>query len=120
VENVFVGNALVDMYATCGSLDYALCVFDRMQRRDIFAWNSMIVEYGVHSRGDGAISFFQQMLMIGVQPNFTTFLGLLCGCSHQGFVEEGAEYFHMMRSKFNLEPGIKHYGHMMDLFGRAR
>lgn len=119
VENVFVGNALIDMYAKCGSLDDALRVFDRMQRRDIFTWNSMIVGYGVHGRGDGAISFFKQMLMTGVQPNSITFLGLLCGCSHQGFVEEGVEYFHMMSSKFNLKPGIKHYGCMVDLFGRA-
>ncbi|KAK7836672.1 pentatricopeptide repeat-containing protein [Quercus suber] len=59
------------------------------------------------------------MLMAGVQPNSITFLGLLCGCSHQGLVEEGVEYFHMMNLKFNLKPGIKHYGCMVDLFGRA-
>jgi pentatricopeptide repeat protein len=79
----------------------------------------LIVGYGLYGCGDGAISFFQQMLMTGVQPNSIMFLNLLCGCSHQGFVEEGAKYFHIMCSKFNLKPGIKHYGCMEDLFGRA-
>ena len=119
VKNVYVGNALIDMYAKCGCLDDAFCVFDSMQKRDVFTWNSMIVGYGVHGHGDGAISFFRQMLMAGVQPNSITFLGLLCGCSHQGLVEEGVEYFHMMNTEFNLKPGIKHYGCMVDLFGRA-
>ncbi|KAK9265820.1 hypothetical protein L1049_001787 [Liquidambar formosana] len=119
VENIFVGNALIDMYAKCGSLDGALDVFNRMRKRDVFTWNSLIVGYGVHGLGDEAISFFRRMLIVGVQPNSITFLGLLCGCSHQGLVQEGVEYFNMMSSKFNLKPNIKHYGCMVDLFGRA-
>ncbi|ESR37190.1 pentatricopeptide repeat-containing protein [Citrus sinensis] len=119
VESVYVGNALVDMYAKCGNLDSAFCVFSRMRKRDVLSWNSMIVGYGVHGRGDEAISFFKQMLMAGFHPDSITFLGLLCGCSHQGLVEEGVEYFHMMVSRYNLKPGIKHYGCLVDLYGRA-
>ncbi|KAH7571225.1 hypothetical protein JRO89_XS04G0002800 [Xanthoceras sorbifolium] len=119
LRNVYVGNALIDMYAKCGDLGAALSVFNGMQKRDVFTWNSMIVGYGVHGRGDEAISFFRQMLMAGLKPNSITFLGLLCGCSHQGLVEEGVEYFHIMVSRFNLKPGIKHYGCLVDLYGRA-
>ncbi|XP_044470086.1 pentatricopeptide repeat-containing protein At3g56550 [Mangifera indica] len=117
--NVFVGNALIDMYAKCGDLDCALRVFNGMKKRDVLTWNSIIVGYGVNGRGDAAIAFFREMLMAGFQPNSVTFLGLLCGCSHQGLVEEGVEFFHMMISKFNLKPGIKHYGCLVDLYGRA-
>lgn len=119
VENVYVGNALIDMYVKCGSLDGALCVFNGMKHKDVFSWNSMIVGYGVHGRADAAVSFFRQMMMAGFHPDSITFLGLLCGCSHQGFVEEGVEYFDMMISRFNLKPGIKHYGCLTDLYGRA-
>ncbi|CAN1182265.1 Pentatricopeptide repeat-containing protein At3g56550 [Linum perenne] len=117
--NLFVGNALIDMYAKCGSLDDALSVFRKMRRKDVFTWNSMIHGFGVHGLGNDAISFFQQMLVAGIRPNSITFLGLLCGCSHQGLVEEGVDYFHQMRSKFNLTPDIKHYGCLVDLYGRA-
>ncbi|KAK9292579.1 hypothetical protein L1049_020553 [Liquidambar formosana] len=90
-----------------------------MRKRDVFTWNSLIVGYGVHGLGDEAIAFFRRMLIVGVQPNSITFLGLLCGCCHLGLVQEGVEYFNMMSSKFNLKPNIKHYGCMVDLFGRA-
>ncbi|XP_058099390.1 pentatricopeptide repeat-containing protein At3g56550 isoform X2 [Magnolia sinica] len=119
LDNVFVGNALIDMYAKCGSLDGARQVFDRMRRRDVLTWNSIIVGLGVNGHGDEATSYFRRMLAVGLRPNSVTFLGLLCGCSHQGLIEEGAEYFRMMSSEFNLKPGIKHYGCMVDLFGRA-
>ncbi|CAN6724424.1 unnamed protein product [Malus baccata var. baccata] len=119
VGNVYVGNALIDMYAKCGNLDSALCVFERMRKKDVFTWNSMIVGYGVHGHGEEAISFFGRMLVEGVQPNSITFLGLLCGCSHQGLVDKGVEYFNVMSSKFSVKPGIKHYGCLVDLFGRA-
>ncbi|KAL5580438.1 hypothetical protein UlMin_012880 [Ulmus minor] len=119
LKNTYVGNALIDMYAKCGSLDDALFVFNSMQKRDVYTWNSMIVGYGVHGCGDEAIQFFRQMQMTRIQPNSITFLGLLCGCSHQGLVEKGVEYFNFMTSKYNIKPGIKHYGCLVDLFGRA-
>ncbi|KAJ7973190.1 Pentatricopeptide repeat-containing protein [Quillaja saponaria] len=119
VRDVYVGNALIDMFAKCGSLDDALCVFNGMRKRDVCTWNSMIVGFGVHGRGVEAISFFGQMLMEGFQPNSITFLGLLCGCSHQGLVVQGVEYFNLMSTKYKLKPGIKHYGCLVDLFGRA-
>ncbi|KAL6964554.1 hypothetical protein U1Q18_035605 [Sarracenia purpurea var. burkii] len=119
LENVFVGNALIDMYAKCGDLAGALCVFNGMKKRDISTWNSMIVGYGVHGQGNQAISFFRNMMMAGMQPNSITFLGLLCGCSHQGLVEDGLKYFQLMSSEFDLKPEIKHYGCVVDLFGRA-
>ncbi|KAI4297007.1 hypothetical protein L6164_036919 [Bauhinia variegata] len=119
LQDYYVGNALIDMYAKCGSLDDALNVFNEMKRKDISTWNSMIVGFGVHGRGDEAIALFKQMLMAGVQPNSITFLGLLCGFSHQGLVEEGIQYFHLMSSEFKLKPGVKHYGCLVDLYGRA-
>ncbi|KAK6159751.1 hypothetical protein DH2020_003132 [Rehmannia glutinosa] len=119
LDNVYVGNALIDMYAKCGSLDKAVNVFNEMKKRDIFSWNSIIVGYGVHGFGDEAISFFKKMSIAGVKPDSVTFLGLLCGCSHQGLVNDAVEYFQLMGSKFGLKPNVKHYGCMVDLYGRA-
>ncbi|KAL8533371.1 hypothetical protein ACS0TY_009670 [Phlomoides rotata] len=119
MDNVFVGNALIDMYAKCGSLSKAVCVFNGMKNRDVFSWNSIIVGHGVHGFGDKAISFFKKMLNAGVRPDSVTFLGLLCGCSHQGLLDEGVTCFDLISSKFGLKPDVKHYGCMVDLFGRV-
>jgi len=118
-RNVFVGNALIDMYAKCGSLDGARLVFDKMWKRDTFTWNSMIIGLGIHGRGEEASLFFQRMLIAGVRPNSITFLGLLMGCNHQGLVDQGLKYFQLMSSEFGLKPDFKHYGCVVDLFGRA-
>ncbi|KZV18625.1 pentatricopeptide repeat-containing protein [Dorcoceras hygrometricum] len=119
LENVFVGNALIEMYAKCGCLADAVCVFNSMKKRDVYSWNSIIVGHGVHGFGDKAISFFKKMLRDGMKPDSITFLGLLCGCSHQGLVDDGVRVFYLMSSKFGLKPDIKHYGCMVDLFGRS-
>ncbi|KAK1277112.1 Pentatricopeptide repeat-containing protein [Acorus gramineus] len=119
-RNVIVCNALVDMYAKCGRLDLAWGVFDSMSSHcEVSTWNSMIVGLGVHGRGDEAVSIFDRMVVTGIRPNAVTFLGLLSGCSHQGLVREGLHYFGLMSSKFNVKPGIKHYGCLVDLLGRA-
>ncbi|KAJ8498807.1 hypothetical protein OPV22_009359 [Ensete ventricosum] len=118
-RNVFVGNALIDMYAKCGRLDEARSVFDGMRRRDNFTWNSMIVGLGIHGHADEAISLFQRMLMAGVRPNSISFLGLLMACSHHGLVENGIKYFHRMGSAYSIKPDLKHYGCMVDMYGRA-
>ncbi|ONK60776.1 uncharacterized protein A4U43_C08F22490 [Asparagus officinalis] len=36
------GNAVIDMYAKCGSIDRALEVFKDMRERDVWTWNSII------------------------------------------------------------------------------
>ena len=116
---VKVNTALIDMYAKCGSLDDAVCVFENMAARDTQAWSAMIMAYAIHGHGLKAVSLFKEMRKAGTEPDEITFLGLLYACSHTGLVEEGFEYFYGMRDKYGVIPGIKHYGCMVDLLGRA-
>ena len=116
---VKVNTALIDMYAKCGSLDDAVCVFQKMAVRDTQAWSAMIMAYAIHGHGPKAMSLFKEMRKAGIKPDEITFLGLLYACSHTGLVEEGFEYFYSMRDKYGVIPGIKHYGCMVDLLGRA-
>ncbi|KAK1266579.1 Pentatricopeptide repeat-containing protein [Acorus gramineus] len=45
LANVFVGSALIDMYAKCGCVTDASRVFDLMPERNLVSWKSMIVGY---------------------------------------------------------------------------
>ncbi|CAN6469632.1 unnamed protein product [Victoria cruziana] len=119
LDNIYVGNALIDMYAKCGSVEGATRVFEGMQQRDAYTWNTLIVGLGTHGCGDKAIAVFERMCAAGFRPNSITFVGVLCGCSHQGLVKEGENYFMRMNSDFCLQPDIKHYGCLVDLYGRA-
>ena len=72
--NVRVGTALVDMYCKCGSLEDARKVFDVMEGKDVVAWNSMIMGYGIHGFSDEALQLFHEMCCIGVKPSDITFV----------------------------------------------
>eukprot|EP01018_Ginkgo_biloba_P002905 Gb_17321 [translate_table: standard] len=118
-SNVLVGNALVDMYAKCGSIDYACQVFDKMHQRDVVSWTAMVAGYGRHGRGWEAIKVFEQMQCAGVKPNHITFVGVLAACSHAGLVDEGWYYFDSMSRDYCIRPTAEHYACMVDLLGRA-
>ncbi|OAY59574.2 pentatricopeptide repeat-containing protein At2g02980, chloroplastic [Manihot esculenta] len=116
---VKVNTALIDMYAKCGSLDDAISVFKSMSARDTQAWSAIIVAYATHGQARKAIFMFEEMRKARVKPDEITFLGLLYACSHTGLVEEGCQYFYSMTNAYGIIPGIKHYGCMVDLLGRA-
>ncbi|CAL9225392.1 unnamed protein product [Arabidopsis halleri] len=114
-----VNNALINMYAKCGGLDAARDVFEKMPKRNVVSWSSMINAFSMHGEASDALSLFAQMKQENVEPNEVTFVGVLYGCSHSGLVEEGKMIFASMTDEYNITPKIEHYGCMVDLFGRA-
>lgn len=117
--DVFVGSALVDMYAKCGSIKNAQNVFDEMPKRNVVSWNAMITGFAQHGRGIETLEIFEQMQQAGVKPNGITFVCVLSACSHAGLVNEGQRYFDSMTGDHGITPRIHHYACMIDLLGRA-
>ncbi|KAK7386393.1 hypothetical protein VNO78_26597 [Psophocarpus tetragonolobus] len=117
--NVRVGTALVDMYCKCGSLKDARNVFDAIEGKDVVAWNSMIMGYGIHGFSDEALQLFQEMCCVGVRPSYITFVAVLTACAHSGLVSKGWEVFDLMKGRYGMEPKVEHYGCMVNLLGRA-
>ncbi|XP_010246332.2 PREDICTED: pentatricopeptide repeat-containing protein At1g08070, chloroplastic-like [Nelumbo nucifera] len=117
--DVFVGTALVDMYAKCGLIGEAKQVFNIMPNKDVLAWTVMISGLALHGDGKSALDHFLLMREEGIRPNRVTYVAVLSACSHSGLVEEGYFHFNEMVSIFNIEPQIEHYGCMVDLLGRS-
>lgn len=119
---ISLSNALIHMYASCGEIEAAFGVFRRMKQRTVVSWTCMITGFAKHGFGDEALSVFQWMQSAednSVRPDEITFLGVLCACSHSGYVDEGRHYFQSMTVNWGLEPRIEHYGCMVDLLSRA-
>ncbi|KAL5741321.1 hypothetical protein ACOSP7_028053 [Xanthoceras sorbifolium] len=114
-----VSNALVDMYAKCGSLAKAMSVFDQMPKKDLVSWNAMLQGLAMHGHGEKALELFSRMKQEGVQPDEITFIGILCACTHAGLVDEGVRYFYAMERDYGILPQVQHYGCMIDLLGRG-
>eukprot|EP01018_Ginkgo_biloba_P031792 Gb_15843 [translate_table: standard] len=118
-SDVFVGSALVDMYAKCGSIENACRVFDKISTRDVVLWNAMIIGYAMHGCGREALQLFEQLQRSGTNPNHVTFVGVLSACCHAGLVDDGCQYFECMSRDYHVTPGIEHHCCMVDLLGRA-
>ncbi|XP_042495086.1 pentatricopeptide repeat-containing protein At2g29760, chloroplastic-like [Macadamia integrifolia] len=119
MSNQMLDTSLVDMYSKCGCINEAREVFNKMSKRDVMAWTSMIVGLAMHGHSKDALDLFSLMLDSGQKPDGITFLGVLSACSHAGLVDQGVYYFETMRNKYCIAPKIEHYGCMIDLFGRA-
>ncbi|XVE66827.1 hypothetical protein DITRI_Ditri08aG0110800 [Diplodiscus trichospermus] len=117
--DIFVGTCLIDMYGKCGKLDDAMSLFFEVPKMTSVPWNAVISCHGIHGHAEKALELFKEMRAEGVKPDHITFVSLLSACSHSGLVEEGQWCFHVMREEYGIEPILKHYGCMVDLFGRA-
>jgi pentatricopeptide repeat protein len=117
--DLFCESALIDMYAKCGQLDIARCVFERMGHKNEVSWNSIIAAYGNHGCLKDCVALFNEMREHGFQPDHVTFLALISACGHAGQVEEGKRYFNSMTQEFGIAARMEHYASMIDLFGRA-
>lgn len=116
--DLYVMNALIDMYAKCGSLEEARKIFDFASMDDVTCWNSMIMSYALHGEAEEALNMFENMIQTGVKPNTVSFVGVLSACSHVGLVDEGFRHFGYM-SSIGIVPETEHYACMVSLLGRA-
>ncbi|KAK8934751.1 Pentatricopeptide repeat-containing protein [Platanthera zijinensis] len=114
-----IKNSLVTMYSKCGSMDRAYRVFSDMPERNVVTWSTMISGLAMNGYGREAIDAFEEMRRDGVLPDEQTFTGILSACSHTGLVDEGIEFFDVMRFEYGISPNVCHYGCLVDLFGRA-
>eukprot|EP01018_Ginkgo_biloba_P034747 Gb_24821 [translate_table: standard] len=92
-SDVFVGSALIDMYAKCGRMENARYVFDKMPRRDVVSWNAMIAGYAQNGHVDKALELFQTM----PERDVASWTAMIAGCSQNGHGEEAMKRFQQMQ-----------------------
>ncbi|GLT92414.1 hypothetical protein SLE2022_102530 [Rubroshorea leprosula] len=117
--DVPVMNALIDMYAKCGSLVMSRKLFDSMETPDVVSWSSLIVGYAQFGYDEEALKLFRTMRSSGVNPNQVTFLGVLTACSHVGRVEEGWHFYRTMETEYGIVPTQEHCSSVVDMLARA-
>ncbi|XP_007031200.2 PREDICTED: putative pentatricopeptide repeat-containing protein At1g56570 [Theobroma cacao] len=116
--NLVLANALIDMYAKCGSIADSRKIFSEMSERNLVSWTSMMIGYGAHGYGKQAVELFDEMVRSGIRPDRIVFMAVLSACSHAGLVDEGLRCFESM-SNYNITPNQEIYGCVVDLLGRA-
>ncbi|XP_022742161.1 pentatricopeptide repeat-containing protein At2g33680-like [Durio zibethinus] len=114
-----VSNALITMYAKCGSIKDACQMFNGMNGHDSVSWNAMVSAYSIHGQGKMALLLFKEMKSEGIAPDEITTLAILQACSYNGLWQDGICLFNEMESNYGIRPVIEHFACMVDLLGRA-
>ncbi|CAL9101588.1 unnamed protein product [Musa acuminata var. zebrina] len=115
----FLGSSLMDMYAKCGMLQGTKLVFDRLEKRHVCSWTSMIYGFAMHGRSPEALETFREMERLRIKPSDVTIIAVLCACSHAGLVEQGLNIFSRMHHDYGITPKIEHYTCMVGILGRG-
>ncbi|XP_021903745.1 pentatricopeptide repeat-containing protein At5g48910-like, partial [Carica papaya] len=109
------------MYAKCGCINLALDVFENMNDKEVFSWNTVMGGLDMHARADDAIKLFFKIQRERVlRPNRIILVCVLNACDHVGWVDKGLKIFNSMQKIYGVEPKMKHYGCVVDLLGRIR
>eukprot|EP01018_Ginkgo_biloba_P034750 Gb_24815 [translate_table: standard] len=90
-SDIFVGCAILDMYAQCESIENARHVFDEMPQRDVVLWNAMVAGYAQNGHVDEALTLFYQMQQTGIQPNQFTFATVIPAFANLATLEKAHE-----------------------------
>jgi pentatricopeptide repeat protein len=112
-EVVVLGNALLHMYAKCGSIEEARQMLDGRRLRappNVAACNSLLAGYGQL----GELASMAELLRHLPRPDSVTFLILLSACGHVGLAEEAELCYKQL-----LTPGIEHRNCLLHALGRA-
>ncbi|KAI5074006.1 hypothetical protein GOP47_0012019 [Adiantum capillus-veneris] len=87
--DVKIGNALISMYAKCGSLGNACAVFEAMPSRNVITWTALITAHCHHGCCKDCFNLFKLMEQNGMQPNDVTFISILGACVDASALGEG-------------------------------
>lgn len=99
-SSLFVSNALMDMYAKCGSMEDAYSIFSQMQVKDIISWNTMIGGYSKNCLPNEALNLFVEMQRV-IKPNSITMACILPACASLAALERGREiHGYVLRNGF--------------------
>ncbi|EFJ35071.1 hypothetical protein SELMODRAFT_80859 [Selaginella moellendorffii] len=125
ILKIQIQNALINMYAQCGSLEEARQVFDGTERKNLVAhdmvtWSSLLAGYTHHGHAEYAILLHHDMHLEGVQPDSITYISILNAqpCRPARPHKIVFKYFKLM-FQYGIVSTIVHYNCMVDILGRA-
>ncbi|XP_062022542.1 pentatricopeptide repeat-containing protein At1g19720 [Rosa rugosa] len=96
IDDVLIGNSLIDMFSKCGDLEAAEQVFTMISDKDVYTWNSMIGGYCQARYCGKAYELFMKMQESDVHPNAITYNVMITGYIQNGDADQAMDLFQMM------------------------
>ncbi|KAK4268687.1 hypothetical protein QN277_025303 [Acacia crassicarpa] len=116
---VAVANALIDMYGKCRCLIDAFNIFEAMDEKDIFSWNSMLSIHEYCGDHCGTLRVFSMMLGELVKPDLVTITNVLPAFSRLAALVHGREvHGHMIINGFGKDDCLVNNA-VMDMYAKC-
>ncbi|XP_015581308.2 pentatricopeptide repeat-containing protein At4g32450, mitochondrial [Ricinus communis] len=110
-------NKILEMYGKCGDMDSAFAVFNKMPKRNLTTWDTMIAWLAKNGLGEDAIDLFSQFKQAGLVPDAQLFIGVFSACGVVGDVIEGMLHFESMKKDYGIVPSMEHFVSIVDMLG---
>ncbi|XWS54062.1 hypothetical protein CRYUN_Cryun10bG0056700 [Craigia yunnanensis] len=116
--DVFVSNALMDVYAKCGRIEDSLELFEKSINRNEVSWNTMIVGYVHCGDAEKALGFFLKMLGNRVPATEVTYSSVLCASASLAALELGTQ-IHSLTVKTNYAKNTVVHNALIDMYAKC-
>lgn len=116
---VNVSTALLDMYSKCKSVKTARVIFDRIEKRSVVTWNSMIDGYVENENPKEAVAIFEKMLDEQVEPTNVTVMGALHACADLGDLERGM-FVHKLLTRLKLDSSVSVMNSLISMYSKCK
>ena len=90
-----ISNAMIDMYMKCGKQEMACAVFDRMAKKTVVSWNSLIAGYIRNRDVRSACEVFDNM----PESDLVSWNTIISALVQESMFKEAIELFRMMQSE---------------------
>lgn len=100
--DLYVSNALTDMYCKCGDTSGAHMLFSSMVDKDTVSWNILIAGYSQNCQYQESIELFRKMKHSGFKPNAIVVASVFSGLGKLKLLKHGKE-MHGYVLKYELE-----------------
>lgn len=117
-SNVFVGTALLDVYAKCGLLNDASLVFEGMPEKSEVTWSSMVAGYVQNELYEEAMVLFRRAQIMGLEHNKFTISSVLSACAGLAALIEGNQV-HSVLIKTGFGSNIFVASSLIDVYAKC-
>ncbi|WVY96279.1 hypothetical protein V8G54_028430 [Vigna mungo] len=107
-DDIFVGNALVDMYMKCSQTPAnGVEAFRGINSPNVISWTSLIAGFAEHGLEEESFQLFGEMQAAGVQPNSFTLSAILGACSKMKSVFQTMKiHGHIIKTKTDVDIAV--------------
>ncbi|KAL5552568.1 hypothetical protein UlMin_039969 [Ulmus minor] len=116
--NVFVSNALLDVYAKCGKIENSMDLFVELPNKNDATWNTLIVGYVQLGDGEKALRLFSDMLRFHIQPTEVTYSSALRACASISALKPGLQ-IHSLAVKTIYDKDTVVGNAMIDMYAKC-